>query len=183
MPAHHGQARKLNRASIQHKTRLCRFYTTEEGCANGASCAFAHGAEEFRASPLAKDVASNCSSDDTTSVCSEEMSAESVCSSVQSTSTASSCGALSSRQCWADVDDDNDDEWRSIWAPPQPKVHERLTASNLPLSEQPELDKRTLKTKRSEQAAEAARAKRAMLTGAVLEGLLRQAQMPYVYED
>jgi len=150
---------------------------TEEGCANGESCSFAHGTEEFRFSPLAKDVASSCSSDDTTSVCSEEMSALSVCSSDQSTVAASSCGALSSRQCWADIDDDEDDEWRSMWTPPQPKTQERLTASNLATSE------KTSKSQRAEKAAEAARAKRASLTGAVLEGLLRQAQMPYVYED
>jgi len=57
------------------------------------------------------------------------------------------------------------------------------SASDLPLSEQAELHKRAQKHQHREQAAETARAKRAMLTGAVLEGLLRQAQMPYVYED
>jgi len=168
---------------VQHKTRFCRFFLTEEGCANGASCSFAHGADEFRFSPLSKDAASNCSSDDSTSVCSEEMSVASVCSSVQSTGAGSSCGVslLSARQCWADVDDDDDNEWQSIWAPSsQPQ-----TESDLPplQSEQAELNKRTLKSQHREQAAEAARAKRAMLTGSVLEGLLRQAQMPYVYED
>lgn len=187
MPAHHSQIRKLQRAARQQKTRLCRFFNTEEGCANGASCSFAHGAEEFRLPPLAKDVAFDCSStDDSTSVCSEETSVASLCSSVQSTGTASSCGVspFSARQCWADVDED-DDDWQSVWAPqPEPKMHKRsIPSSNLPPSDLVELNKRTVKTQHREQAAEAARAKRAMLTGAVLEGLLRQAQMPYVYED
>lgn len=180
MPAHHSQARKLHRATMQRKTRFCRFFLTEEGCANGASCSFAHGAEELHSFSLAKDSASNCSNtDDSTSVCSED-----VCSSVCSADTASlNGGSSSSRQCWADVDDD-DDEQESKWTPPsQPKMCELSIASQLPPSNPAEVTKATLKAERREQAAAAARAKRAMLTGAVLEGLLRQAQSPYLYQD
>lgn len=42
---------------------------------------------------------------------------------------------------------------------------------------------KTSKTERREVAAAAARAKRAALTGAVLEGLLRQAQLPFTYQE
>lgn len=183
MPAHHSQARKLHRAAMQHKTRFCRAFLAEGACANGASCPFAHGAEELQSSSLAKDTASNCfNADDSTSVCSEDMSLSSVCSTAD---TASLCGVshLSARQNWADVDDDDDDEWRSMWAPPsQPKMHELSIASHL-LSKPAEVSKAALKAMRREQAAAAAQAKRAMLTGAVLEGLLRLAQSPDVYQD
>jgi len=182
MPAHHGQARKLNRAAVQRKTRFCRFFQTEEGCANGASCAFAHGAEEIQISVLAKDSASNCSnSDDSTSVCSEETSL----GSVSSIDVASLCEVSppSSRQCWADADDDEDAEWKSMWAPPaQPEMHQLSLAAHLP-ARIPAVAKTASKTERRELAATTIKAKRAALTNAVLEGLLRQAQAPYVYEE
>jgi len=182
MPAHHSQARKLNRAAMQHKTRFCRFFQTEEGCANGASCAFAHGVEELQISDLAKDGASTCStSDDSTSVCSEETSL----GSVTSTDVASLCEVLppSSRQCWADADDDEDNEWQSMWAPPpQPELHQLSLAAHLPANIEAVATK-VSKAERRELAATTIKAKRAALTNAVLEGLLRQAQAPYVYEE
>lgn len=181
MPAHHSQARKLNRAAMQHKTRFCRFFQTEEGCANGASCAFAHGTDELQLSTVSKDSAS-CNSDDSTSVCSEETSL----GSVSSTDVASLCEVLppSSRRCWADADDDEDDEWQSMWAPPsQPEMHQLSIAAHLPPSSIPAVAKTPSKTERRELAATTIKAKRAALTNAVLEGLLRQAQAPYVYEE
>jgi len=183
MPAHHSQARKLNRAAMQRKTRFCRFFLTEEGCANGASCAFAHGAEELQPGALAPDSASNCcNSDDSTSVCSEETSL----GSVSSTDVASLCEVSppSSRQCWADADDDEDDVWQSMWAPPsRPEMHQLSIAPRLPPSNLAAVAKTLSKTERRELAATTIKAKRDALTNAVLEGLLRQAQAPYVYEE
>jgi hypothetical protein len=184
MPAHHSQARKLKWASIQHKTRFCRFFLSEEGCKNGTSCAFAHSAEEIQSSPLAKDIASNCStSDDSTSVCSEETSLASV-SSAETTSSYEA-SPQSSRQCWADVkDEDGIDEWQSMLAPcPQPVMREFSIAPVHTHAPPQVTTKATSKAERRELGAAAAKAKRAALTEAVLEGLLRQAQGPYVYED
>jgi len=163
---------------MQRKTRFCRFFQTEEGCANGASCAFAHGAEEIQPSALAKD----SNSDDSTSVCSEETSL----GSVSSTDVASLCEVSppSARQCWADAEDDEDDEWQSMWAPPsQPEMHQLSIAASLPPRNLPAGAKAMSKTERRELAATTINAKRAALTNAVLEGLLRQAQAPYVYEE
>lgn len=136
----------------------------------GASCAFAHSAEELKSSPSTKDLVSNCS-DDSTSVCSEETSLG---------------GVWSSRPCWADADDDDDDEWQSMWvSSSQSEMHElsmvpqQLDAvpSSAPMTKAPS------KAERRELAAAVTKAKRAALTSAVLEGLLRQAQAPHVYQD
>lgn len=185
MPAHHSQARKINRAAIQRKTRFCRFFLSEEGCQNGASCAFAHGAEEIQTSPLAKDIASYIS-DDSTSVCSEETSL----ASVWSAETTSQCEASpqSSRQCWADANDEEDNEWQLMWAPcPQPEMRELSIAAVLPRmpsgARSATITKAPSKAARREVGAAAAKAKRDALAAAVLEGLLRQAQGPYLYED
>lgn len=75
-----------------------------------------------------------------------------------------------------------------MWVPPsQPEMREFFIASHLsPSNSSLEATKTTSKAERRERrelAAATARAKRAMLTGAVLEGLLRQAQSPYMYED
>jgi len=109
--------------------------------------------------------------------------------SVCSAETASSCEAPSSRQCWADVRDDEDDnKWQSMWAPcPQPVMRELSIApmhTHTPSGvHSAAITKTASKAERRELAAAASRAKRASLTGAVLEGLLRQAQGPYLYED
>lgn len=190
MPAHHSQGRKLLRTAARRKTRLCRFFLSESGCTNGSSCAFAHGAEELQALLWGKDAASTCSiSDDSTSMCSEETSLESLGSS----DTTCEVMGPSLRQCWADVEDggeQEDDEWQSMWAPqPQPEMRELPMASARHPCLPPGMHSVAIgqttasKTERRECAAAMASAKRATLTGAVLEGLLQQAQGPHLYQD
>jgi len=70
-----------------------------------------------------------------------------------------------------------------MWAPPaQPEMHQLSLAAHLP-ARIPAVAKTASKTERRELAATTIKAKRAALTNAVLEGLLRQAQAPYVYEE
>jgi len=168
---------------MQRKTRFCRFFATDEGCQNGSSCAFAHNAEELQASILSTDIASSSCSDDSTSVCSEETSLASIW-------TSETCDVLPqlTGQSWADVTDNEDDEWPSMWAPDSKPVMRELSIA--PVHAPMPLGVRSVastnaasKAEHREQCAAAAKAKRAALTEAVLEGLLRQAQSPYVYQD
>lgn len=183
MLVHQSYAQKFNRAAIQRKTKFCRFFLTEEGCKNGVSCAFVHNTEEFYSSPLTKNIAGNFSfSDDSTSVCSEETSL----ASVWSAETASQLETLPQplRQCWADLRDEEDGNWQSMWAPgPQPEMAEPTKPGTISGGHSAAMTKAAVKAERREAAAAAAKAKREALTGAVLEGLLRQAQGPYVYQD
>lgn len=184
MPASLNQTRKLD------CTALCQFAFTEAGCANSAVYGLAPSPEGVRASPEreAKYPSGDCScSDDSTSVCSEE-----TCSAtIGSTETASLCDVMAptSRLCWADArDDEEDDEWQPIWAPcPQPvKCELPVTPAQhhaAPGTPSRTITKAALKAERRKLAAAAAEAKRAALTCAVLEGLLRQARGPDVYED
>lgn len=187
MPSHHSQAGKHNRAVVLRKTRYCRYFFTEEGCKNSASCAFAHSAEEIQTSPLFRDIPSAYSfSEDSTSVCSEETSLSSVWSAETLPQYV--------RQCWADAKDEEDDKCKSLWAPGgQPDVRTLSKVRTLSIAtlipptpagaQSAAITKAAATAGRREAAAAAAKAKRAALAGAVLEGLLRQAQGPDVYQD
>lgn len=100
--------------------------------------------------------------------------------------TASLCGvsAPSSRQCWADFEDEDNDEWQSMWAPPsQPEMRELSIVSLPPSKPSAEATITASKAERREFATASAKAKRTVLIDAVLEGLLRQAQAPYLYHE
>jgi len=62
-------------------------------------------------------------------------------------------------------------------------MHQLSIAPRLPPSNLAAVAKTLSKTERRELAATTIKAKRDALTNAVLEGLLRQAQAPYVYEE
>lgn len=177
MPAHRSQARKFSQADMRRKTRFCRFFQTEEGCANGASCAFAHGATELQCFASATGSGSN-GDDSTAKVCAAETLGRA------SAAPAASSSPPSSRECWADADGDEDDEWKSMWAPPsQPEMRHFQMAAHSLSSSSPAVAKTASKKERRELEAKAIQAKRAALTNSVLEGLLRQAQAPYVYKE
>jgi len=96
--------------------------------------------------------------------------------------------SMTSKQRWADITDDDNDDWPSMWAPcQQPAMIEISIASVQPRMPtavpSAGMTKASSKAEQREVRAAAAKAKRAALTDAVLEGLLRQAQGPYVYKD
>lgn len=193
MPAHHSNARKLNKAAARRKTRFCRYFLTEEGCTNGDSCPFAHNKDELvEVAGVMTETTGNfglnsCSfSDDSTSICSDE----SCPLSLDSSSVCDSMDATFVRPRWADVRDEEDSELQSTWAPyqQQPVMREFSMApiqSYTPPSACPpelHLAKRERREKR-ENVMSAANARRAALADAVLGQLLRQAQGPDVYQD
>jgi len=196
MPAHHSHTRKLIKAAARQKTRFCRFFLTEEGCANGGSCKFAHSQEELVVADAAPKFKSEfgygtCGfSDDSTSICSDETFSMSV----ETSSICDSMDAPLARPRWADVTDEDDDELHYTWAPCQPLPIMREFSMAPMQSQQPpnvcapkmaatsRLTKREKRATRENIVSEV-NARRAALADAVLGQLLRQAQGPEVYED